>query len=174
MEETELFKCKYDELIELTNNPDSYNFLKSSAILRSFFFDGGNSLVDKILRQTSQKITFTVVKPISNDLLEIMPDLGFSYDSIVPNNHRPDLIINLNQDDFYRFEIFYHEGRKYTVRQIVKFGANVMGGVHHDPLSNKDPDYAHINELQIKIINTLNDISKVSIIALKPIRNLLA
>lgn len=148
MNEFELFIHKYNELKQLSKALDHYSMLKASAILRLFFVDKSN-LVDQVNKTFSKKIYFTLVES-DFFLFKKMPELkpSYQYDSISPDGYRSDLIKNVNKDYFLAMPLLCYEGELYTVRQIIKFGANVLGGVHYDPTSKQDPDYVILTRLK--------------------------
>ena len=143
-----VFLYKYNRLEELYSSGNLYGLLEASAIIRHMLIDK-NSLVDQVKGQT--KITFEVVP----DLLE--RNIAVFQDEPLFKNARRSSFVDISgggygRDDvsverFLATKIFYHEGAMFSVKQLVKFFANVKGGVHLDQRV-RDEDYKAMEALE--------------------------
>ncbi|MCE7888015.1 MAG: hypothetical protein DYH13_11020 [Alphaproteobacteria bacterium PRO2] len=136
-----LFKEKWRELEALCNTQtDPYSMIKASAILRGFYFDD-NPLINIVNKQKKLKIRYRVV-PSPYSLSEIAGiKTTYQANSIVPADHPPAMTQIYTKDQFFSLPVLGYLGKEYTVQQLIKFGANVLGGVHYDPDPKRNPDY---------------------------------
>ncbi len=126
---------------------DPYEILGVSALIRKLFLDD-HPLVDQVNREHKLKFVFKVCLPSSN--LFGMPGLEVYtiQDGLDPDTSRPGKPTSqLGRDHFFRIIVLVINGEKYTIKDVILFEANIMGGVHADaPKLEKE-----------KILKTLND-----------------
>jgi hypothetical protein len=136
MDAVGLFLAKYNRLAEIYKNPTYLDLLDIAAILRLFLCDE-KCLVHTVNRK-KVKLTFRVgvlrdppgLPPATIHMLgdAIDPDIGPPWRSAV----------ELNADGFLRRIVHKFSGEPYSVKDAIKFAANVAGGVHFDPKPKED------------------------------------
>jgi hypothetical protein len=145
-QEEQLYQKTLDDLNNRINSQDPYEILGVSALIRKLFLDD-HSLVNQVNREHKLKFVFNVCLPTIP--LE-SPDIKvFSIqDGLDPDTSRPGKAVSqLGRDQFFRTIVLVINGKKYTIKDVVLFEANIMGGVHAgSPKSEKE-----------KILKTLND-----------------
>ena len=108
-----------------------YSLIRGAALLRQLLLDGGNSLVDRVnsMHIYRLKLRFSVQPPffLPFDNFQIWnpsvrPVAGLPYIG------RPPLM--LDRDSFLDHKFVSGEGVLLDVKDIIKFCANVAGGVH--------------------------------------------
>lgn len=132
MEPKILLLRRLDELHRLINSSDGYDVLKASATIRQLFLDGGKSLVDKVNKSYKRKYKFKVVDhPIPNIPNVPKPEFWCVVDSIDPRRAPFKFnYVTKNRDDFFSTILGIVHGKEYTISDVIKYVANVMGGVH--------------------------------------------
>ena len=160
--------------------PDLYEVLGLSALIRKLFLDD-NPLVDQVNRTFRQKIKFRISDPHSpytEKVLSMKPSFYSVQDGLDPDTERPGkAAIEVNRDQFFGTMVLMIEGKPYSVREIILFEANVMGGVHAgSPRTDKDKVLATINEMyrvggSRAGLRQLQSISRVILKALQPLRD---
>ena len=145
-----LFVRTLDDLHKSINSKDEYEVLRASALIRQLFLDGGKSLVDKIIRKYQHKLEFEVID-------HTPPDIGIDFliwaviDGIDPKSSPPHLpLVRKKRDSFFNMIVAIVDGHRYSISEIVKFVANVMGGVHSGSLKDeKDKNLVKLQEMYI-------------------------
>lgn len=145
MESERLFLARCQRLAILSASFERADMLDIAAILRQLFVDR-HSLVDQV-NANSLKLTFAVGAwpPL---LINVPPPtLIVLHDVLDPSNmsfpSRP--IFHLNRSEFYSYPLAYYETEPITVKHVIRYAANVLGGVHIDPSPSKK--YALIHAL---------------------------
>jgi hypothetical protein len=132
-----LFLSTLDDLEARIASQDPYAILGASALIRKLLVDE-YPLVDQINRTYRLKITFEVTEP--QGLPPGLPELDWYtvQDGIDPDTAPPFLKRqSATRDQLLDYVLARINGRAYTLREIIKFEANVMGGVHGGPQKKK-------------------------------------
>lgn len=175
MTEEELFLFALRELQRLSNSNVREEVISSSKILRQLLLDGGN-LVDLINKKTKLKIEFRLAvpaippEPFSSEGVWAVIDALYETDD-------PSRISALRRDQFFSTVIAGVDGENISIKDVVSFAANKMGGVHYEKeLKGKDASIAQLSsnlitkeEAAIHLI--LRAVSRIVIAALTPLRN---
>lgn len=170
MEAKALFIQKMGELHEALYSSDQYKMLNSSAILRQLLLDE-SPLIHIVNKTYKIKLVFKVRK---NDFLEFPENVPKP--SIRVINPRLSIqgeeYINLNK--FLSFKVAIVDNQPFTIREIIKFVANVLGGVHFDSAKDKEELLRKLQELHIfSDVNLLfNLIRNIGLIVLDGLREL--
>jgi hypothetical protein len=127
----QLFLHTVDDLKSRLTAGDPYDVLSASALLRKLLLDG-DPLVHQVNRTRRTKLRFLVVDvkpPVLSD--GTMPSVWIAGDGLDPATdlfRRKGREVTL--DRFFGTQVVVSFGRAQTVRDVVLFVANVMGGVH--------------------------------------------
>lgn len=149
--------------------------LKSSALLRHLIIDG-NPLVHQVNKKYKEKLIFETIPEVDEGLFNIQGLHGFI-------NPSPEVFgdkVNrsqLNLQNFLNYQCIIHNGKSYSVREVVKYCANIAGGVHlGEPKTDKEK-LLNIWDQSLRFLDmehtllTLREISKVVLHALTPLVN---
>lgn len=145
-----LFLRTLDDLEDRIKSHDPYEILGISALIRKLLLDS-YPLVDQVNRNYKLKICFETVYS-GSDQLEWMEKMGMHpLLWIIPDGldvAPPELPRNIiNRQRFLSTTVLAVRGKRYSIRDIVLFEANVMGGVHAgSPKDEKQRVIAQINE----------------------------
>lgn len=119
-----------------------YDLIKASGILRQLLIDSP-SLLDKVNERHKERFIFRTLKvgklepePVVQDGILWKPII--SVNLIYPQlEEQP--IFETNKHKFLSYQVFHFEGHIFTVKDVIKVAANVLGGVHFDnPRTGKD------------------------------------
>lgn len=131
MNDESLFIHSLNDLHKSINSEDEYEVLRASGLIRQLFLDGGISLFDKVNRTHRTKLLFEIAEYDSLKGLIPTPDIMVSFQELDPEGSPPHWIRKkLKRDDFFSFIVANIEGHEYSIRDLVKFAANIMGGIH--------------------------------------------
>lgn len=147
---------------------DRYNIIKAAGILRLILTDG---LLDKVNRRFKYKVVFRI---IDNSIEPpISPDLHWV--QVSPESIPSVKTIEVNKDNFLSTTVFKSPNINATVKDVILYCSNVLGGVHFGDPQKKG------QEMLLEIDNSLRTLSgemsiysvygilEVSLIAFKPI-----
>lgn len=177
MDAKRVFVHKYEKLRELLKVGPEVHLLDIAAILRHFLVDK-QTLVDIVNQDHALTIRFKVFGSASESAQAPMPGAkstfvfsGTTWPPFAP-------LKELKRDDFLDFDMIYLDGLKFTVRDIVKFCANQLGGVHFERNSS-DPDDIILRKLDAifqiggasTALSALQLIGKITIQALEELYN---
>lgn len=149
--EERVFCGKYEELGELANPKNEYDLLKISGILRHTLNDG---LFYHANKRTKLDIQFQIIEipqDLKNELLTIIDskkllinDVPFSSPEIGNHKH----LKTISPSDFLKLiaqrvkdETDSDEDieiTSITVREVISYGANILGGIHTGKPKSKD------------------------------------
>jgi hypothetical protein len=157
MNEEILFVRTLDDLHRSINSNDEYEVLRASALIRQLFLDGSNSLVDRVNRKfrhklkVRHKLEFEVVEQTPPNIPGLSFNIWAVVDGIDPRAMPPRFLrVKKRRDDFFGMIVAIIEGHEYSIRELVQFVANVMGGVHAGPLhDDKEKNLARLKELYV-------------------------
>lgn len=132
MHEDELFCRTIDDIQSVVDNPTSYEILRSSALLRQLLLDG-RRLVDIVNRERRLRLRFRVADgwehPVARMMRSMNPVFFGVLDGIDTGAQFPNTPIReLTRDQFLNYNVLLINGHVYTVRDVISFCANVMGG----------------------------------------------
>ena len=172
-----LFMETLKELEARVSAQDPYMILGASALIRKLLLDDF-PLVDQVNRQYRLKLTFEVTEPPNFPPGLPEPMFYSVQDAIDPETVRPGKAKKtVNRDQLLSYVLAKVDGRPYTLREIVLFEANVMGGVHAgSPKEDKDRLLHEINKMVAiggyrSSLRQLQAIGRVIIKGLAPLRN---
>lgn len=168
-----------DDLHKSINSNDEYEILRASALIRQLFLDGDKSIVDRInpKSKNKSKLEFEVIEHTPPNI----PGLDFKIwavvDGIDPRvapQHFPR--VKKNRDEFFGMTVAIIDSHRYSIRELVKFVANVMGGVHSGSIKNeKEKSLAQIEDLYIFsnvsiALMFIKSIGRIILESLKPLQ----
>lgn len=126
---------------------DEYVVLGISALIRKLLIDDF-PLVDQVNRQHRLKLTFEITE--SDPSVPGAPEPTFYsvQDGLDPQTARPGKPQKtVNRDQFFATVLAVAGGKSHTLREIVLFEANVMGGVHvGSPKEEKEKVLQAVND----------------------------
>jgi hypothetical protein len=136
-----IFKYKYEKLRELLKGGPEAQILDIAAILRHLLVDK-QTLVDVVNQEYRLPIRFKVFRSASESAEQSkMPGetSTFVFTGTVWPPFAP--LKEIKKDEFLDFDLLYLDGTRFTVKQIVKFCANQLGGIHFERNSSDPDDY---------------------------------
>jgi tetratricopeptide (TPR) repeat protein len=149
-----LFIKTIDECISVTQNPDEYELLRATALLRQLLLDG-NRLLDVVNRKRRKKIIFRVAdgwqSQLTKTIMSKKPDIFNVADGLLPEASFPNVpIVELNRDQFLKYRIAYANNQYFTIADVILHCSNVMGGVHiGDPRDEHEEILSAVQQFQI-------------------------
>jgi hypothetical protein len=131
MNETEiLFKKTLEDIEKRLSETEPYEILLISGLIRKLFLDDF-SLVDQVNREHRIKFVFVTTVPISLPNNGPYQTFWTIQDGLDPDTAPPfKKHLTVNRDQFFQTIVTVVNNHKYTVRDVIQFEANVMGGVH--------------------------------------------
>jgi hypothetical protein len=177
MNEEVLFVRTLDDLHKSINSDDEYEILRASALIRQLFLDGSNSLVDRVNRKYRHKLEFEVVEQTPPNIPDSSFNIWAAVDEIDPRSvplHFPR--IKKKRDGFFGMIVAVIEGHEFSIRELVQFVANVMGGVHSVSLQDeREEKLAQLKELYIfsnisMALLFIRAIGRIILASLKPLQ----
>lgn len=179
MNPDKLFIRSLDDLHLSINSGDEYEVLRAAGILRQLFLDGSASLVDQVNRNHRLQLLFQVIPPGFPHIAGFPePDIWSAVDSIDPRlSSKMNTATNFKRDPFLGLRLGRVHGQDYSVADIIKFAANIAGGVHAG--SPKDATSQNLEKLQEVYVFSelsiplqhLRSIGRVVLEALRPLRD---
>lgn len=168
MNHSRLFEELLLELQELINSEKEYELIKSARVLRQLLLDG-----DALLHLVNREIRASPQFNLRNVEHQVTHEFN---PNIYP--HKPsDGVIRYNLKNFLSHSFGLSDDRPVSVREIIKYGAIVLGGVHFKEDTNGE--YAHISKIHNSrdgarnsdVLLALKDIGAITRDALIPIRD---
>ncbi|MGA7577646.1 MAG: hypothetical protein ACLQUW_12690 [Desulfobaccales bacterium] len=147
-QQEQLYLKTLDDLNYRIISHDPYQILGLSALIRKLFLDD-HPLVDQVNQEHKLKFIFNVCLPNQNIFGLPGMEVYTIQDGLDPDTSiRPGKpTTQLGRDQFFKTIVLVINGKNYTIKEVVLFEANIMGGVHAGaPKLEKD-----------KIMKTLND-----------------
>lgn len=140
MEEEQLLLTRHDEIKECIKRQSRRDMLNLSLALRQLLLDE-TRLIDIPNKKFRLKILFEVglstkEREAEMNLLDLPTDMQLHFLSVFPPNETKKQI---GRDKFLAFPIVKFEKYHFTVKNIIQFCANKLGGVHFD-LRDKDSE----------------------------------
>jgi hypothetical protein len=178
MDSTHLFCRTYDDLSERISSQDPYVILGASALIRKLFIDD-DPLVDQVNRSHKIKLSFVIGEidtPYHREVMKDKPRYWSLQDGLDPKTK---LVAGgtttLKRDKFFDTVVLIANGKEFNIRELIKFEANVMGGIHAGK-AKTDQEKALASLAGLYMGNTraslrqLLAISRVILSALSPLR----
>jgi hypothetical protein len=143
-EQEMIFLRTLEDLEKRIQHSDPYEVLGASALIRKLFLDDF-PLVDQVNRAYGRKIEFDVgiskALRIPNAIILVQDTIDS--DSSPPGTPKE----TVTRDQFFKKVVSKDKGREYTVKDIVLFEANLMGGVHvSNPKEEKERALQSMNQ----------------------------
>lgn len=172
----DLFTRRYNELQEYSGSADHYTNLKCSSILRQLLLDQ-TPLINLANRKTRLKIEFKVDNtfhqklPLSSAILYTSTEVGNLVLKFSVN------LKILKLDKFLSLQILEIENTKFTVKEVIKFASNKMGGIHLDASNEPNEKVLEASLEKLEKLNipalaiAINSIAKIALISLRPLKN---
>lgn len=173
----ELFLKTLKDLERKVESHDPYEILGASALIRKLLLDSA-PLVDQVNQKYRMKICFELGSGLRWPKSVPEPSFLSVQDGIDPDTGRPGTPRRLVvRDEFLKTPVLLSEGCRYSIRDIVLFEANVMGGVHAGtPKNEKEEAIEKVNQLfsiggYKTSLRQLCAIGRVVLKALAPLRD---
>ena len=176
MKPTVLFLERYRQLSVAAEATTEISLLDLGAILRQLLADK-HSLVDTA-NTGRLPLAFVVGEydPFWRSIPGIPePTLYSLEDGIDPEDIPNPVRVILTKDGFLAHQIAMSHGNAITIKDLIKYAANVAGGVHHDPSPKVEYQAVHAASEVFMIgglpfgIRPLRAIARVTLRALKPL-----
>ena len=149
----DLFLLTLEDLEQRTTpGASEYDVLMSAGLMRKLVLDAGQSLVDQVNRTRRLKLTFWINQP--DDAERMIRSLGAVTWGLTggldpdtsPSQHTA---AHVNRDQFLARTIIVNEGTNYSVADVIRTTANVIGGTHAGPW--KDVRLTSLGELDSQL-----------------------
>ena len=173
-----VFKYRFERLKLLLEGGPELQLFDISAILRQFLIDSPN-LVDLANETPRLRIRYKVFRS-ATEYAEANAMPGTISTTVFSGTIWPPFapLKEINRDEFLAFDLIYVNGQKFTVKHIVKFCANQVGGVHFEK-DTDDPDFQILRSLNnvfqlgdvSSVLSTLMLIGRITILALDDLYN---
>jgi hypothetical protein len=175
----ELFVKTIDDLSNKIKSNNEYEVLKASGLLRALVLDGKNSLAIIVNREFREKLEFKYAdhtKGSAAFMLARNPTSWSVLDGFHSGNPPPATFYKLSGLDGLLSEVvLLKDGKKFTVKDVILFTANITGGVHSGTPKENDDKERILHELQLWLgglpitLKQIESISKVIIDGLESI-----
>jgi hypothetical protein len=168
-----------EELQERINKGKQYDLIKASGILRQILIDSpalmDNANPDKL------KIFFKTRKATPFNKPKLID--GQEYETLItvrlidpPDSWEDEFVSTLKRQPFLAYPVFEFENHIFTIKDIIKIGANVLGGVHFDkPKTDRDRLLAIANNMisyadqTSSCASAIKEIGNITIKGLQPL-----
>jgi len=136
LDASDLFLRNSAELESILRRPDQYDYLRAAAILRSLLLDD-NRLIDAANRSHKVRLRYRARDVRRDPGLQIKIQDGLTIFSVQdglypPTAHNADFVGDFTHDQFLKLLVGIVNGEDVTVRDIILYAANKLGGVHYD------------------------------------------
>lgn len=171
-----------NELDKRLEKNDHYNLIKASGLIRQLLLDE-IPLIDVVNKNYKLKIRFKTQKQ-NHSFQNSFEQNGVVWETVIgvhfigPKHNDPEYTSYLKRAEFLKYNIIYFEGKNFTVKDIIKLCANILGGVHFGKpkkekeifldWANKTITYA--DGLNV-CISAITDIIKIIVEAIAPLIN---
>jgi hypothetical protein len=171
MNPNSLFIDRCEQMAQLLASHKQVELLDLSAILRQLLFDA-KSLVDTV-NTKPYKLRFHVGMWRSDPSGTTLAALEDGLDPETSPPGKESTVVTRAQ--FASYPVVFFQGQRITVKDVIRYAANVAGGVHHDP--QPAPEFLVMQGLSQQFgigglplgIRTLKPIGRVSLRALRPV-----
>jgi hypothetical protein len=164
----DLFIGTMRELRQRISSNNKYDYIKACGLLRLLLMDTGQPLYIIVNRKRHVEILFHVS--------EIKAGFGegaeMEWRHMVSDGKQRSIKIN----KFLEVPLLFYKGHNYNVADIIRYGANIQGGVHAGrPEIESEKTYAILEEIRELFIDvdsaSIHSICEVVIEALKPLES---
>jgi hypothetical protein len=110
---------------------DEYGILRAAALMRQLLLDD-QRLVDQVNRTARLKLVFDV-RDSRNYMQMVIGDGAAFYsveDGLDPATGRPGSTVELNRDQFLKWQVMFVDGHYVTIHDVIDQLAHIEGGVH--------------------------------------------
>lgn len=168
MNQSRLFEELLLKLQQLINSNNEYEIIESSRVLRQLLLDG-DALLHLVNRDLRASPKFNVrTSPLN---------AAGCFDPNVYPIDSADQVANYSLQHFLAHSLGHSEGKPITVRELIKYGAIILGAVHFK--EDSKAEYAHISAIHSscdsggasQILIALKNIGAITRDALIPIRD---
>lgn len=138
MDQTELLARTVEDLQHrVTDDPDDYSMLRAAALLRQLLLDK-LPLAPRIAGQVRFPLRFQVGLTEAGSLSETTPEAA-AFEWVNPVAHETLPKRELNLEQFLAVKTVAVDGVPYSVREVIRVTAHVLGGVHYfDPETERE------------------------------------
>ena len=170
-----LFLSTLHDLGRRVDSEDPYEILGASALIRKLLI-GSHPLLDQVNQSHRLKLRFRVGLPLARPPGFPEPVVWSLQDGLDPHTGVPGhQVVDMTRDRLLSTPVLKIAGGTYTVRDVVLFEANVMGGVHAGaPIEQREKALAEVNRLFAlggyrASLRQLKAIGRVVLYGLKPL-----
>jgi hypothetical protein len=171
---TKLFLETLKDIEKRVASKDTYEVLLISALIRKLLLDDF-PLLDQINRKYKTKISFEIIP--SQDALIQKSEYYIIADMLDPETAPPSKKSQkVSRDQFLKTTVLSICGKRYSIKDIILFEANIMGGIHAGmPEKEKEQALQQVNSIyEIEAsrgsLLQLKAIARVVLKALEPLR----
>jgi hypothetical protein len=182
MNPEQLFCRTIDDIKGVIDNPDDYEILRSSALLRQLLIDG-NRLTDVVNKKVRKKIVFEVIDSWESEYTQLIlshkPSFYAVLDGLNPSTISAGVNpVYLSRDKFFSHKVIFTDNKFISIRDIIDHCSNVLGGVHlGEPRSESQEALSGLHAIKIGgatvSIRQLLPILQITYQALLPLREAL-
>ena len=147
-------------------------------MIRQLFLDGSNSLFDRVNRTHRIKLLFEIAEHNLPFPKNVKTEFRASFMEFAPKEAPSHWIRKkVKRDDFFALTVASVKEQEYSIRELIKFAANTMGGVHlGSPTDVKEKNLENLKGLYVfSNINTallfIKAVGKNILETLTPLRN---
>jgi hypothetical protein len=123
-EDEEFFLHTLNDLNAKATAGTKYELLRAAGILRQLLLDG---LIDRVNKRYRKQIRYVILEP---GFEAAFADVATYWQSLDPSPFPGSRTVELKADAFLKARIFFWQGQRATVKDIIKTCANAKGGVH--------------------------------------------
>jgi hypothetical protein len=164
----ELFIGTMRELRQRISSNNKYDYIKACGLLRLLLMDSGQSLFILANKNRNLELLFHV-SDIKN---------GFGIGAEMEWRHlfSDGKQLSLKISKFLKVPMLFYKGHCFDVADIIRYGANIQGGVHAGrPKIDPEKTYAKLEEIREHFIDvdsaSIHSICEVVIEALEPLES---
>lgn len=175
-----LFIRTVDDVRARLESLDAYEVLGMSALLRKLLLDE-HPLVDQVNRQYRLPLRFEISEvdtPYHRMVMESGPVFWSLQDGLDPNTSLVERArVNVTRDKLLATPVLMVKGVKYSVRDVILYEANVMGGVHAgSPTQVREHALAGVRNIYIggdtrASLRQLKSIARVILKGIRPLHD---
>lgn len=166
-----------EDLEKRISSEDPYELLGASVLIRKLFLDG-NALVDQVNRVDHTRIRFLAIQEPIVPPGYPRPAMYFAQDGIDPEDPPPfsPPPAEMTRAQFFSMVVMSLGDKEYSIGDVIRFEANVMGGVHAgSPVDEKEKALAEISGFlsgggYSPSLRQLKAVGRIIIRALQPLR----
>ncbi|MDT0608049.1 hypothetical protein [Croceitalea rosinachiae] len=182
MTNEEFYQRTIKDLQSKIESEDEYQLLRASALIRQLLVDGDVSLALVVKKPYNLKLSFrynntkagySAAIIATNPLSWSLQD-GLDPETLITRGE----IIDGTLDDFLSNIILIHNSEYLSVKDVITYAANVMGGVHAGKAKNTNHEIMETISIKFGNIaaaaNQIKSIGRVILRALEPLNQVIA